>query len=108
MASPPSLRISPETRSGPIDVFFPVALILLLIVLISVVNGSPVFFTLYMKNIALAAEYCRIVRVKRIALFYRVCNDPSVTVLDGGNILPISFKPFYVFVEINSAFTLFA
>ena len=43
MASPPSLRISPETRSGPTDLFFPMALILLLIVLISVVNGSPVF-----------------------------------------------------------------
>jgi len=41
MASPPSLRISPETRSGPTDLFFPIALILLLTVLISVVNGSP-------------------------------------------------------------------
>jgi len=43
MASPPSLRISPETQSGPTDLFFPIALILLLIVLISVVNGSSVF-----------------------------------------------------------------
>ena len=43
MASPPSLRISPETWSGPTDLFSPMALILLLIVLISVVNGSPVF-----------------------------------------------------------------
>ena len=43
MASQPSLRISPETRSGPTDLFFPVALIFLLIVLISVVNGSSVF-----------------------------------------------------------------
>ena len=42
-----------------------------------------------MKNIALAAEYRRIIRVKRIGLFYRVCNDPSVTVLDGGHIFPI-------------------
>ena len=40
MASLPSLRISPETQSGPTDLFF---LILLLIVLISVVYGSPVF-----------------------------------------------------------------
>jgi len=61
-----------------------------------------------MKNIALAAEYCRVIRVKRIDLFCRVCNDPSVTVLDGGNIFPISFTPFYVFVEITPAFTLFA
>jgi len=43
MASPPSLRISPETRSGPTDLFFLIALILFLIVLISVVNGSSVF-----------------------------------------------------------------
>ena len=43
MASPHSLRISPETRSGHIDLFFSIALILLLIVLISEVNGSPVF-----------------------------------------------------------------
>jgi len=34
-----------------------------------------------MRSIALAAEYCRIKRVKRIGLSYRVCNDPSVTVL---------------------------
>jgi len=43
MASPPSLRISPETQSDPTDLFFPIALILLPIVLISVVNGSSVF-----------------------------------------------------------------
>ena len=43
MASPPSLTISPNTLSGLTDLFFPIALILLLIVLISVVNGSPVF-----------------------------------------------------------------
>jgi len=61
-----------------------------------------------MKNIALAAEYCRIIGVKRIGLFYRVCNNPSVTVLDGGNIFPISFTPFYIFVEIRPAYTLFA
>ena len=61
-----------------------------------------------MKNIALAAEYCRIIGVKLIGLFYRVCNDPSVTVLDGGSIFLISFTPLYVFVEIRPAFTLFA
>ena len=60
-----------------------------------------------MKNIALAAEYCGIIGVKIIGLFYRVCNDPSVTVLDGGNIFLISFTPFYVFVEIRPAFALF-
>jgi len=61
-----------------------------------------------MKNIAFAAEYYRIIKVKRIELFYRVCNVPSDTVLDGGNIFLISFTPFYVFVEIRPAFTFFA
>jgi len=67
MASPPSLRISPETRSGPTDVF-PYRF-----------NPSPnsfnidgewiaCVFPLYMKNIAPAAEYCRIIAVKRIFL----------------------------------------
>ena len=46
-----------------------------------------------MKNIALAAEYCRIIGVKLIGLFYPVCNVPSVAVLDG-IILPIPFTPF--------------
>ena len=105
MAYPPSLRIFPETRSGPTDSFFPIALILLLIVSISVVNGSSVFSPCI---IALAAEYCRIIAVKRIGLFYRVCNDQSVRVLDGGNIFLISFTPFNVFVEIRPTFTLFA
>jgi len=59
-----------------------------------------------MKNIALAAEYY-LKGVKRIGLFYRVCNDPSVTVLDGGNIFRISFTRFYIFAEIRPAFTLF-
>ena len=58
-------------------------------------------FTLYMKKIALAAEYCRIIRVKRIGLFYRVCNDPSFTVLDGRNIFFISFTPFYVCLNVK-------
>ena len=48
-----------------------------------------------MKSIALAAEYCRIIEVKRIGLFYRVCNDLSVTFLDGGNIFSISYKRFF-------------
>jgi len=60
-----------------------------------------------MKNIALVAEYCRIIAVKCIGLFYRVCDDPSVTVHDGGDIFPISFTPFYLFVEIRPAFTPF-
>jgi len=88
MASPHSLRTSPETRSGPTDLFFPYRF-----------NASPNYFniggewiacvfTLYMKNIDLVAEYCRIREVKLIGLFYRVCDDPSVTVLDGWDIFP--------------------
>ena len=42
IASPPSFSISPETQSGPTDLFLPIALILLLMILLSVVNGSPV------------------------------------------------------------------
>ena len=61
-----------------------------------------------MKNIAIVAEYCRIVGFKSLGLFYRVCNDPSVTVLDGGSIFRISFGPFYVFVNIRPAYTLVA
>jgi len=67
MASPPSFRISPETRSGPTDLFFPIAPILLLMILISIVNGSPVF-SLYMRHIAVAAEYRRIIEIKQIGL----------------------------------------
>jgi len=61
-----------------------------------------------MKNIGPAAEYYGIIGVKSIGLFYRVCNVPSVTVLDGGNIFLISFTPFYVFVDLIPTFTLFA
>ena len=43
MAPPPILRISPETRSDPTDLLFLIAPILFLIVLISILSGSPVF-----------------------------------------------------------------
>ena len=39
MASPPILITSPGMLSGPTDLFLPIALILFLIVLISMVNG---------------------------------------------------------------------
>jgi hypothetical protein len=32
-------RISPETQSGPTDLFFPIAAILFLMILVSMVNG---------------------------------------------------------------------
>jgi len=57
-----------------------------------------------MKNVALAAEYCEVIGFKIIGILYRICNYPSVTILDGGNIFLIFFTPFYVFVEISPAF----
>ena len=41
VASPPSFRISPEIPSGPIDLFFPIAATIFLMVFISMVKGSP-------------------------------------------------------------------
>jgi hypothetical protein len=96
MASPPSLRISPEIRSGPTDLFMPIALILLLNF---DVRGEWVayVFTLYIGNIILASKYRWIIAVKGVGFFYRVCNDPSVAGLDGGNIFPIPSTPSYEF-----------
>jgi len=62
-------------------------------------------FSLYMRNIVLAAEYCRIVEIKSIGLFYRICDNPSITVFDGRNIFPVSFTPFYVSTKLSPAFT---
>jgi len=39
-ASLPSFRISPETQSGPTDLFFPIAAVLFLMILVSMVKGS--------------------------------------------------------------------
>jgi len=41
MASPPSFRISPEIPSGPIDLLFPIAATLFLMIFTSLVKGSP-------------------------------------------------------------------
>jgi len=41
MASPPSFRISPEIPSGPIDLFFPIAATLYLMIFVSMAKGSP-------------------------------------------------------------------
>jgi len=40
MAFPPSFRISPETPLGHTDLFFPIAAILFLIILVSMVKVS--------------------------------------------------------------------
>jgi hypothetical protein len=41
MASPPSFRISPETPSGPIDLFLPIAANHFLIMLVLMEKGAP-------------------------------------------------------------------
>jgi hypothetical protein len=40
-ASPPSFRISPETLSGRIDLFLPIAANLFLMILLLMAKGSP-------------------------------------------------------------------
>jgi len=74
-------------------------------ILTSVMNGTPEF-ALCVRNIVLTVEDCRVIGVKHICLFRRVCKDTSVTVLDGWNILPTSFTSFNVFVEISPTITL--
>jgi len=41
VAYPPRFRISPEIPSGPIDVSFPIAATLFLMICLSIVKGSP-------------------------------------------------------------------
>jgi hypothetical protein len=43
MASPPGFKISPEIQPGPTDLFFPIAAIFFLMILISMVKGLPEF-----------------------------------------------------------------
>ena len=63
--------------------------------------------TLYMRDVALAAEYRRITVIQKISHFYRICDGPSITVFDGRNIFPVLFTPFYVLLELRAAFTFF-
>ena len=61
-----------------------------------------------MLDVTLVAEYRRLIVIKRISLFYWICDEPTITVFDGRNIFPISFTPSYVLVELRPAFTVFA
>jgi len=65
MASQPSFSFSTEIPSGPIDLIFPFAATLFLMIFVSVVKDS---FELgdctYMLDVTLAAEYRRIVVIK--------------------------------------------
>jgi hypothetical protein len=60
-----------------------------------------------MLDVTLASEYRRIIVIKRIRLFYPICDEPTMSVFDSRNIFPISFTPFYVLVELGPAFTFF-
>jgi hypothetical protein len=58
-----------------------------------------------MLDVTLAAEYKKIIVIKRMSLFCRINDGPTITVFDGMNIFPISFTSFYAPVELRPAFT---
>jgi hypothetical protein len=93
MDSAPNFSISPKIPSGPIDLFFPIAATLFLMILVSVVKGTPELVH-YMLDVTLAAEYLRIIVIERISLYYRICDEPTMTVFDGRYVFVISFTPF--------------
>jgi len=96
MASPFSFSISPEIPSGPIYLLFPIAPTLFPMILVSMVKSTPELRALCMLDVTLAAEYRRIIVIKRTSLLYRICNEPTITVFDSRNIFPLSFPPVYV------------
>jgi hypothetical protein len=97
MASSPSFRIYPGMPSDPIDLYFPIAAILFLMILVSVIKGSPELAHC-MLDVTFDAEYRRIVIIKRISLFYRIYNETTITIFNGKSIFPTPFTPFYVLV----------
>jgi hypothetical protein len=58
-----------------------------------------------MWDVTLAAEYRRIIEIKRIRLFHQFCDGTSITVFDCRNICLMPFVPFYILVELRPAFT---
>jgi hypothetical protein len=40
-----------------------------------------------------------------VSLFYRISNEPSITNIVRGNVFPITFTFFYIFVELRPALT---
>jgi len=61
-----------------------------------------------MLDVALTAAHRRTVVIKQFSLFYLIYDWLTITVLDGRNIFPASFAPFYVLVELRPTFTFFA
>jgi hypothetical protein len=107
VASPPNFSISPEIPSGPIDLFFSDRCYPLPNDFSISGEEYAGVGALNMLDVTLGAEYRRIIVIKRISLFYRICDEPTMTVFDDRNIFPISFTPFYVLVELRPAFTFF-
>ena len=107
MASATSLRISVGILSGLIDLLFSDRCYSLSNNFNIRGEGFSAVSALYMWDVTLAAEYRRIIEIKRIRLFYRFCDGPSITVFDGRNIFPMSFALFYILVEIRPVFTFF-
>jgi len=58
-------------------------------------------------GVTFAAEYRRIIVIQKIGLFYRICDEVTITLFDGRNVFPISFTPFYVLEDLSLAFTFF-
>jgi hypothetical protein len=69
MVSQPNFKISPETLSGPIDFFLPIAVNFFLMILLLMAKGSPEL-ALYLRDATLTAEYRRIIEIKGVSLFY--------------------------------------
>jgi len=104
LVSTPSFRISPDIPSGLIGFFFdrcyhfPTDFR---------INGEEFACVgpLYMLDVTLAAEYRRIVVIKRIILCCQIYDGPTIAVFEGRNIFPIFFRPFYVLVQLRLPFT---
>ena len=105
MVSPPSFRISPETPSGPIDLFFSNRCYSFSNDFRVDVEGFAFVDTLYISDFTLSAEYRRVIEIKRNCLIYRIYDGLTITVFDGRNIFLRSFTPLYVLVELRPAFT---
>jgi hypothetical protein len=92
MASLPSFRIPPESLSSLYDLFSPIAASLFLMIIVLTAKGLPAFVHCIAGCYA-AAKYRRIVKNDRFSLFYRICNEPTISTCDRRNIFPISFTP---------------
>ena len=107
MASPPSLSISPGMQSGPTDLFFPIVLIHLLIVLIPMVNGLIEFVPFICGILSTTVNAVEKYQFSKLAFHVgSVMFRPLQTLMAG--MLSVSSQSFNIFVKIRPAFSLFA